>query len=186
MRFILILCLTVITSCSSFSQKPSYAIKYRQNIKNGECEKAQETIPLEKDDTQFLRFYQGSIGYLAYISLLPVTVGLDFVLMGRCQYGCRYQPDKKFLEFLFPTSTYTYESTKGMRCPDTSYYVNKILEIAECYEKRNIQVALIESLNQISYLDHEYENGPTCISVRDAQVIKETKERLTKQLAAFH
>lgn len=153
---------------------------------SGECEKAQNTIPLEKDDTQFLRFYQGSIGYLAYVSLLPVTVGLDFALMGRCKYGCPHEENEAFMETLFPTSSYTYESTKGMRCPDTSYYVNKFVEIAECYERRNNKEALTESLNQITYLDEQYENGPTCINIRDAQIIKETKKRLIEQLATIH
>lgn len=174
----------LLTSCSVSQIKHDYALSYREKIAAGNCERAQDAIPLEKDDTQFFRFYQGSIGYLAYVSSLPITVGLDMILLGRCnKYGCPDDRENKpVLEFLFPTTTYTYESSKDMRCPDTNYYIQKFLEIAECYEKRNTRASLETSMSQLTYIVDDFSNGPSCIRVRDAQVVSESKRRIEKKL----
>lgn len=184
MKIAVLLLFGIMVSCSSKPNK-LYTTSYRQSIVEGECEYAQNNVPLEKDDTQFLRIYQGTIGYVAYVSTLPVTVGLDFILMGRCRYGCPNETkNMTYFEMLFPTSVYTYESTKDIRCPDTSYYVQKFLEISECFEKRADKVSLQKSLDQLDYLVNEFENGPTCIRIRDADVAKKSRERVIQKISA--
>lgn len=177
-----LLTILLLSSCSVSRIKHDYALSYRDKIAAGNYEGAHDAIPLEKDDTQFFRFYQGSIGYLAYVSSLPISVGMDMLLWGRCQYGCRYEESKPVLELLFPTTTYTYETSKDMPCPDTNYYVQKFLEIAECYEKRNTKASLETSMSQVTYLVDDFSNGPSCIRVRDAQVVNESKKRIEKKL----
>lgn len=145
---------------------------------------AQEQIPLEKDDTQFLRIYQGSIGNLAYISTVPITVSMDFMILGRCEYSCPEADYKPFIEVLFPTSTYTYEYTKDMRCPDTSYYIQKFLEVSACYENRADRESMQRAFSQLKYLDDQFEEGPTCIQHRDAQVIKSIRKRVGDKLSS--
>lgn len=110
-------------------------------------------------------------------------------MLGRCRYGC---PDNGYgarlltwqqsVEMLFPNSVNTYEATKDMRCPDTSYYMLKFLEISECYEKRGDKESLKKSYDQLKYVDDDYENGLSCVRVRDAKVIKDSLERVKKKL----
>jgi hypothetical protein len=149
------------------------------------CEEAQEKIPLEKSNTQFLRFYQGSIGYMATISVMPATMVLDFILMGRCRYSCSENQNESFLVNLFPTTTFTYEHTKDMRCPDNSYYIQKFIEVAECYEKRGDKISLEKALSQLNFLEEEYNSSFTCIQIRDGQIIKLIKERINKKMLAM-
>ncbi len=157
-RFLL---LFILYSCSSVNEDHSFAKKYQEAIFENDCETAQNNIPLEKDDTKYMRFYQGSMGYLVSIPMLSVTSLLDMMLMGRCQYGCpSTEQDKDMLEFLFPTTSWTYETTKELRCPDNSYYVNKFIEVAKCYEKRGDIDSLKTAQGQLSYLNEKYESGP--------------------------
>lgn len=181
MRSVIFFLLLILFSCTSLERRPNYLISYRENILTEKCESAQDQIPLEKDATQFFRFYSGSFGYLAYVSTLPVTVGLDLLLAARCKYGC--PGDRRpFIEELFPTSTYTYEAFKDLRCPDTSYYIQKFMEISECYEKRGTKADLQKSLSQLKYLEDDYESGPSCIKIRDAQAVKKSIERVNRKL----
>ena len=182
MKFLVALPLTLLFSCASLRNFHPYVSEYRENIVAGNCERAQNHIPLEKDYTQFFRFYQGSMGYIAYVSTLPVTVGIDLLLLGRCKFGCPTESEKSVLEALFPTSSYTYEYSKDLRCPDTSYYIQKFLEVAECYEKKADIESLKKSLNQLEYLSNEFESGPTCTKFRDFQVIKDAKKRVEKKI----
>ena len=185
MKFFVLLSFFALVSCRTLEYRPNYLIDYRESILVGKCEEAQNQIPLEKDETQFFRFYSGSVGYLAYVSTLPVTVGLDLLLLGRCRYICNEQ-GKPIIEFIFPTSSYTYENFKDMRCPDTSYYVQKFLEISECYEKRATRSDLEKSLSQLKYVEDDYNSGPSCIKIRDVQVVKRSRERVKGKLKVFN
>ena len=185
MKLFALLSLFALFSCRSLENRSNYLISYRASILGGKCESAQDQVPLEKDETQFFRFYSGSVGYLAYVSTLPVTVGLDLLLIGRCRFGCpgNTQP---FMEYLFPTSSYTYETFKDMRCPDTSYYIQKFLEISECYEKRATISSLEKSLAQLKYLEEDYNSGPSCIKIRDIQSVKSAMSRVEEKLKTIN
>lgn len=180
-KFLLILLLW--PSCSSLKGSGHYKIEFRENLAANKCEEAQNQVPLEKNDTGFLRFYQGTIGNAAYVSTVPITLGMDFLLMFRCQYVCPEANRKPFLEVLFPTSMLTYESSKDMRCPDTSYYVEKVLEIAECYARRGDALSLKIAVDQLNFVVHEYNrSGPSCLKIRDYEAVVATLDRLTNSL----
>ena len=169
--------------CASFHTNKKYAKEYRDSIQNKDCEKAQEIIPLEKDDTKYIRFYKTTLGYTASLSILPTTMILDLLLLGRCRYGCPQEDkQKELIEILFPTTTFSYEHTKDLRCPENSYYLQKFIEVVECYEKRDDLKSLEKSFSQISYLSKTYHSPATCIQVRDGQVIDHLQERIAKKL----
>ncbi len=184
MRFISTISILGLIGCSSIhdSSRTYYPNKFRENIAAANCEAAESQIPLEKDSTQFVRIYQGTIGYMAYASTVPFTVGVDLLLMGRCRFGCPSEErEKEFLELLFPTSTYTYEYTKGMRCPDTSYYAQKFLEVADCYERRGDEHSLKTVHQQLKFTEESFESGPSCMTVRDYQTIVVMRKRIEKK-----
>ncbi|MBO9666890.1 MAG: hypothetical protein J7501_08760 [Bdellovibrio sp.] len=79
-------------------------------------------------------------------------------------------------------SAYTYEATKDMRCPDMSYYVQKFINVSECYERRADNDSLKKSREMLEMLRVRYESGPTCIRSRDYQVIKKYQELINKKL----
>jgi len=164
-----------------------HANSYRGHISEGKCEKAQETIPLEKSNNKFMRYYKGAMGYLTTIPLIAVTVPVDLILMLRCRYGCpKAEKRKKILEFMFPTTSWTYETSKPQRCPDNSYYINKFLEIASCYENRGDKNSLAIAYDQLDNLSQSYDSTFTCIQIRDGQVIKEQRFRVLLKLSELN
>jgi len=178
-----LLFLLLLPSCASLNSSSYYAIEFKENLAANKCEAAQNQVPLEKNDTEFLRFYQGAIGNAAYISTVPVTLGMDFLLMFRCRYVCPEANRKPLLEVLFPTSMFNYESSKNMRCPDTSYYVGKVLEIAECYGRRGDSLSLKIAVDQLNFVVHEYNRGgPSCLKIRDYEAVVATLDRLSNSL----
>ncbi len=183
MRIIILLLL--FASCSSVHESRSHAKAYAQAIYQNQCEEAQNAIPLEKDNSQFIRFYQGTMGYMISIPMIAVMPLVDFYSMGRCQYGGCTSRDKSLGELLFPTTNWTYEATKDLRCPDHTYYLHKFVEVASCYEKRNDEASLIIAYSQLSSLNKAYDIGFTCTQNRDAQVIKEQLSRVKEKLQSF-
>lgn len=180
-RFIILnIIFLAISGCVSMKQEQSnFPLEYRDNIANGRCEAAQARIPLEKNDSEFMRLYQTTLGYAVYISTLPVTVGLDALLMQRCRVGCHNLPIN---EALFPLSSRSYEYTKGLRCPDTSYYVQKYLEIVECYERRGDIASLEVAIDRLNYIKTEYNSGPSCLALRDYRVVDSSLDRVNEKL----
>ena len=183
-RSFFILLTVALSSCSTVDKQRQYSLDYERYIQAGQCKDAQEVIPLEKDDSNVLRFYQGSIGYISSVGVLSASVLLDLILLGRCRYGCSDR-DKEILDILFPTTTWTYEATKDMRCPDNSYYIRKLLEVARCYEDQNSVYSLAQAHEQLQQLLERYDDGPTCIQNRDAQVIKMSIARVNHKRMAI-
>lgn len=178
--------LVLFVSCANVIKNSPNALKFRDHIYKGECKEAQDRIPLEKSETGLLRFYQGSLGYLASTSMVPITLTLDMILLGRCQYGgCKMPEDGTIHGQLFPSTTWTYEATKNIRCPDTSYYVQKFLEIAECYEKKEDIFSLNQSLAILGELKKNYEDYFTCIQSRDGILIESAHKRVTGKMKSL-
>ena len=171
----------LIISCRSIYKPRGHALDYRRAISYGHCEDAQKTIPFEKDNKNVMTFYQGSIGYLVSATFLPVTVALDIILISRCRYGCN-DKELKTMDILFPTSTWTYESTKDFRCPDNSYYVQKFLEISSCYSSRNKKEDLKQAKAILDYLNDSFDSPMTCISRRDGAVIKDQLKTVNERI----
>lgn len=174
---------TIISSCVSKTRVNSYVEKYEKSLDKKECEIAESQIPLEKDETKYIRLYQGAVGFVGYLGSVPLTVGLDLLLLGRCRYTC-IRREEEFLETIFPTSTYTYENTKDLRCPDTSYYVLKVIEISKCYESRGDKKSLEYAISQLNLIEDSYKSyGLSCLKLRDFNLIKFVKSRLAEKLA---
>lgn len=185
--FYIFIPLILFNSCASLKSYGDYGMSYQKHITAGKCEAAQEQIPLEKDETKYLQFYQGALGYLAYVSTIPVTVGFDLIVLGRCRYICPEQGTKPELEIIFPASTYTYEHTKDMRCPDTSYYAQKLLEISKCYESREDEASLQKARDQLRFIEESYESlGPSCLKLRDYKSIVAIRVRIDEKIKKLH
>ena len=183
-KFLIFFGLLFCFSCASLNEKNTLNINYRNYLSENKCEMAADEIPLEKDNAQYLRLYQGTLGYLAYFYSLPLTIGFDFLLMFRCKYGCPAEDkNKTVIEYVFPTTTYTYEQSKDMRCPDTSYYAQKFLEISDCYGRLGDKKSLKFAIDQIRFIEASYNSGPSCLKIRDFQAIRATRERLENQLS---
>lgn len=176
-----LLILLILISCSSPKKATNYHVKFRKLIKEQQCSSAQKVIPLEKDETKALRFYKGTIGYVGSLSVMGATVMLDVILMMRCRYGCN-ERDRTFLETLFPTTSFTYEHTKDMRCPDNSYYVNKLIEVAECYERKDTFKDDEEALSLLRFLRKQSETSATCVKKSDRKVVLSNIWRIEEKI----
>ncbi|QDK37953.1 hypothetical protein [Bdellovibrio sp. NC01] len=160
-------------SCISEEKKSSVDL-FTTQIQENKCEEAEARIPLETDQNQFISLSKKSFGYVVYGATVPVTVGLDVLLAIPCVNlsGFCKKGDPIFV------SPVVYEKTKDLRCPDTRYYVNKVMELSSCYEKRGDRGSLLKSLDLVNAIVERYDDGPTCVSDRDAESAKKLQLRV--------
>ncbi|WP_142696471.1 hypothetical protein [Bdellovibrio sp. NC01] len=185
-HFTLIIASLALSACATDASKQT-TISYQDQISWGNCELAEEKMLQEKEETKYLSFYQNTIGQLGYVCSLPITLTLDAAFIIGCPkgaIGC-VDPKKPFMQNMFPYSYQSYEVLKDVRCPDTDYYVQKSLAVAQCYEKRTDEASLKKSLALLDSILINYNSYvPTCIRDRDAIVVKDAHDRVMSKIAA--
>ncbi len=179
MKVLLILFILIVTSCSSTKSTLDYKKIFSEAIDGGQCSVAQQTIPLERDQGGAMSLVESSGAYILTVGITPVTGFIDIMLMGRCQYGGCKDEEKNLIKAMFPTSYFLWSKTDNHRCPDNSYYVNKLVDTVECYLEHKTEKSQKAGHLLIKHL-YEKSNMPlNCITVKDKKRINNVYIRST-------
>lgn len=177
MNKIIILILIFLNGCSSRKSELNYKKIYNDAISNGQCSVAQQTIPLEKDQESKMSILESSGAYVVTIGGTAITGFLDIMLMGRCQYGGCRSSEKNGIKVAFPTSYYLWSLTDNHRCPNNSYYINKLVDTVECFLKHKKGNSQKSGHLLIKHLYEKSNESFNCITIDDQERIEEVYGR---------